>query len=311
MSYTAETSELPGLEFDLLEYLIPVFTHWKLILLSAMFASVVTWFVASDAEKLYEAFATVTVADAQEIGGVSPDERRAPEVITLVEHGFVMGSIRNNQLQTTLARLQSRAFTTYFIQQYSVQQAFHPEKWNVSQQRWTTGSAPSIGEDRKRFVEMVRSIEHNPDNDVIRIAMRWHDPVMARNWANEYVAAFNQYSRDRALAEVDRRMQFLQSKLQSNEIVEVDKSIYRLMEAQTAIAMLAKSREEYVIEALDPAILPFSQFNMSAKKKTVIAGMATTLLTCFLIMARVLQLKICAELKRFANRSSNDKRPTF
>lgn len=310
MSYAAETNELPGLEFDLLEYLIPVFTSWKLILLSAMFTSVATWFIAADAKKLYEAFATVTVLDVQEIGGVAPDERRAPEVITLVEHGFVMGSIRNNQLQTTLARLQSRAFTTYFIQHYAVQQAFHPEKWNASEKRWIAGSPPSIGEDRKRFVEMVRSIAHNPDNDIIRVAMRWHDPVIARNWANEYIAAFNQYSRDRALAEVDRRMLFLQSKLQSNEIVEVDKSIYRLMEAQTAIAMLAKSRNEYVIEALDPAILPFSQFNMSAKKKAVIAGIAVALLACFLIMARVLQLKICAELERFANRNSNDMRPT-
>ena len=71
-------------------------------------------------------------------------------------------------------------------------------------------------------------------------------------------------------------------------MLELQQSIYRLIEAQTAIAMLANAREEYALEVIDPAAMPYRSFNKSRKFKTVVGGMAGALLSVFAVLALVL-----------------------
>ncbi len=296
MAMPTDSTEIPGLEFNLLDYAMPVAKSWKWLICTALVSMCVVWFATADREDVFEAYAAVTVVDSKDIGGVAPDERRAPEVITLVEHGFVMNSMKDNALQTTLARMNSRAFTTRFVRNYGVLEAMHSEHWDSVNEIWLNGFQPDIGADRKRFVEEIRVIEHNVENDVVLIKMKWNDPFIARDWANSYIVAFNEYMRERAMNEVERRMVFLENQLKTNDIVDVDKSIYRLIEAQTAVAMLASAREYFAIEPLDPAILPYARHNTSRKKLVFLSGLISTLVACFVIMAFVLFSKLRSEL---------------
>jgi hypothetical protein len=45
----------------------------------------------------------------------------------------------------------------------------------------------------------------------------------------------------------------------------MQKSIYRLIEAQMAVSMLANAKEEFILEVLDPAILPLDTYSASNK----------------------------------------------
>lgn len=295
VAYKLDNQQIPGPEFNLLDYLLPVLACWKYLIVLAVISGAGFWYMMGEKSDVYEAFATVTIVDQKDMGGVAPDERRAPEVITLVEHGFVMGSMSDNALQVTLARMRSRVFTTHFIEKQGLQQVMNAQHWNSEKGEWAAGFKPSIGADRKHFVENVRTIEHNPENDVITIRMKWADPQLVRDWANAYVSTFNEYMRDQAMDEVNRRVAFLESQLKDNDLVELDKSIYRLLEAQTAVAMLASSKQHFAIEAMDPAIMPFERSNKSPKTLGVMGGVAVALLACFLIMLRVLLLKMKSE----------------
>jgi hypothetical protein len=82
------------------------------------------------------------VVDIEDPGGVSPDDRRASEVLTLVEHGFVMGTTRDNYNEVMLARLRSRSFTMHFLDTHNLYRFFTPTTGPRNSNRGSVNSSP-------------------------------------------------------------------------------------------------------------------------------------------------------------------------
>lgn len=265
----------------------------KLILLAALVigAGIGTW-LSMTTPYSYVAGSKVSIVDISDPGGVSPDDRRASEVLTLVEHGFVMGTTRDNYAEVMLARLRSRSFTLHFLETHNIYRHFYPAKWSEETQSWKDGFTPDIGESFTRFRDEIRMITVDEETDIVTIAMRWPEPTLPRDWANMYVDTFNEYMRDRTTQEVERKQAFLEEKLRQSDVVEIQKSIYRLIEAQTAIMMLANAREEYVLEIIDPAARPYRSVNMSRKKKIVVGSIVGFMLSVFAVLAITLLLQL-------------------
>jgi hypothetical protein len=276
------------MELDFMPYINALIdARWKLLiaaLLSAVLASV----VAYSKPYMFQSNIKVSVVDIEDPGGVSPDDRMASEVLTLVEHGFVMGTTRDNYNDVMLARLMSRNFTMKFIDEHNVYRHFYPEQWLEKEQRWEAGFTPDRGEIFTRFRDGVRTIVLDEETDILSVGMNWPEPTVARDWANNYVRCFNEFIRERTIRDVQRKQEYLQSELHNSDLLEMQKSIYRLIEAQTAIAMLANAREEYALEIIDPAAIPYRSFTMSRKKRIVIGTVAGSLLAVFVVLASVL-----------------------
>jgi uncharacterized protein involved in exopolysaccharide biosynthesis len=275
-------------DIDLWPYVSALLSGWRVIAAATVLAGAVTAWWASSKPYLYESVARVSIVDIEDPGGVAPDDRRASEVLTLVEHGFVMGTTHDNYNDVMLARLRSRHFVMRFLDEYNVYRHFYPGQWLEDEGRWVDGFTPDRGEVFTRFRDEVRSIDRNEETDIIGVAMVWPEPEVARAWANQYVASFNAYMRERTMDDVARKQEFLEEKLRNSDVLEIQQSIYRLIEAQTAIAMLASARDEYVLEIIDPAALPYRSFTLSRKKRVLFGAIAGGLLGVFLLLARVL-----------------------
>jgi hypothetical protein len=109
------------------------------------------------------------------------------------------------------------------------------------------------------------------------------------------------------MEDVRRKQAFLEQELHRSDVLEMQQSIYRLIEAQTAMAMLASAREEYALEIIDPAALPYRSFNMSRKKKVLIGAIAGGLLAVFaalawVVLAQMLQTITAYRAQQAANR---------
>jgi uncharacterized protein involved in exopolysaccharide biosynthesis len=272
---------------DLWPYLYALIRGWRTIAVAIVLTGLLTAWWASSKPYRYESVARVSIVDIEDPGGVAPDDRRASEVLTLVEHGFVMGTTHDNYNDVMLARLRSRQYVMRFMDEHNVYRHFYPEHWDVAAGGWIDGFTPDRGEVFTRFRDEVRTIERNEETDIIGVAMVWPDPEVARAWANQYVASFNAYMRERTLDDVASKQAFLEQKLRNSDVLEIQQSIYRLIEAQTAIAMLASARDEYVLEIIDPAALPYRSFTLSRKKRVVFGAIAGGLLGIFLVLARV------------------------
>lgn len=287
---TIETTGEPGavMELDFMPYINALIDARWILIIAALLSTVLTGFAAYSKPYMFQSVIRVNVVDIEDPGGVSPDDRRASEVLTLVEHGFVMGTTHDNYNEVMLARLGSRDFTMRFIDERNVYRHFYPEQWSQEEQQWKNGFSPDKGEIFTRFRDEVRSITINEETGIIGIGMQWAEPTVARDWANEYVQSFNEFIRERTIRDTERKQEYLQKELHRSDLLEMQKSIYRLIEAQTAISMLANAREEYALEIIDPAAVPYRSVTMSRKKKIVIGAIAGSLLAVFGVLAGVL-----------------------
>jgi uncharacterized protein involved in exopolysaccharide biosynthesis len=275
------------MELDLMPYINALIDgRWKLVI-AALLSAVLTSVLVYSKPYMFQSTITVSVVDIEDPGGVAPDDRMASEVLTLVEHGFVMGTTRDNYNDVMLARLQSRDFTMRFIDAYNVYRYFYPEQWLEKEQRWESGFTPDRGEIFTLFRDQVRSIDLDEETEIVSVSMNWPEPTVARDWANNYVQSFNEFIRKKTIRDVQRKQKYLQSELRKSDLLEMQKSIYRLIEAQTAIAMLANAREEYAMEIIDPAAIPYRSFMMSRNKRILLGTVAGLLLAVFFVLANI------------------------
>lgn len=280
-------ADIPTLEIDLLVYARALLARWWLVVAASLGLAVVCGAYSFTLPNKYEAVARTAMVDNSDPGGVNPDERRAPEVLTLVEHGFVLGKARDNQLEVTLAKLHSREFTLAFMDRYNVWAELNKKHWDAERGEWIDGFVPDRGLGHKFFRESVRFIDHNEETDIIGIRFRWTDAALVRDWANAYVDLFNEFMREEALQQVAVKQAFLEEELQRRSVVDIQQSIYRLMEAQTAIAMLARSRDEYALEYIDPAVRPYDRHSPGRKKWVLMGAFSGAMLAGFFIIGTV------------------------
>jgi len=284
---TLSNRNIAAAEIDLMPYVSALLDARWWLLLATVAGGVLAGAWAFNTPYMYESGVRASVVNLKDPGGVSPDDRRASEVLTLVEHGFVMGTTRDNHDEVILARLRSRDFTTRFLDQFNIYKHLYPEHWSEEQQSWKPGFKPDRGESLTRFRDEVRAITLDEETEILTIAMRWHDPVLASEMANLYVDAFNEFIREKTQNEVQRKQIFLHEELLRSDIVEIQQSIYRLIEAQTAIAMLASARDEYALEIIDPAAIAYKSFTTSRKKKVIMGTFAGVLLGIFAVLLNV------------------------
>ncbi|MEM8493660.1 MAG: chain-length determining protein [Pseudomonadota bacterium] len=281
-------SNTAAASIDLMPY-VQALLWSKWILLAGMIGSAaLAGWMAINTPYQYVSGAQVSVVDIEDPGGVSPDNRRASEVLTLVEHGFVMGTTRDNYSDVILARLRSRSFTMHFLDSNNIYRFLYPQHWSKENQAWIGDFRPDRGESYTRFRDEIRGITVDEETEIITVSMRWPEAALPRDWANLYVRTFNEYMRAKTAEEVARKQDFLEERLRQSDVVEIQKSIYRLIEAQTAIMMLANAREEYVLEIIDPAARAYRSINMSRKKKVVVGAAVGLLLTAFAVIGLTL-----------------------
>ena len=273
---------------DLLPYVNALINARWWLLLALLIGALISGLIAYSKPYVYQSVAKVSVVDMDDPGGVSPDNRRASEVLTLVEHGFVMGTSRDNHKDVIRARLVSRDFTMHFLHELNIYRYFYPEHWDTENGVWMDSFTPDRGESFTRFRDEVRIVDHDEETDILTIKMNWPDPIIARDLANLYIQSFNQYLRLKAQSEVERKLTFLKTELQRSNILDIQQSIYRLIEAQTAIAMFASAREDFALEIIDPAATPYKSFNMSRKRKTLLGAVVGLLLSVFIVLFLVL-----------------------
>lgn len=106
----------------------------------------------------------------------------------------------------------------------------------------------------KAFREGVMSIKEDKRTGLTTLAVDWKDPEVAAQWANGFVALANERNRARAIDEANRNIKFLNEQIEKTRVVEVQRSMYTLIENETKTLMLANARVEYAFTVVDPAV---------------------------------------------------------
>ena len=152
-----------------------------------------------------------------------------------------------------IANLQSRVFARAFIKDTGLLLVF-TEQSSMMDNR--SKEHADMRDAVRFFHENVLRVTEDRDTGQITLSVEWTDPVVASDWANSLVTRINAQMRQRALAEAETNIEFLQSELANNRLVTLEQSIGRLLETELQKMMLARGSDEFSFRVVDPATPP-------------------------------------------------------
>lgn len=108
----------------------------------------------------------------------------------------------------------------------------------------------------KRFQETIVKIHNDPLKGLTTITVDWTDAATAAKWANSFVDLANELLRTHALEEATRNVAYLNKQIDQTKAVEIQHTLYNLIENETKKLMLANGRIDYGFRIVDPAVAP-------------------------------------------------------
>lgn len=176
--------------------------------------------------------------------------------------------------EEALAVLRSRHFTDSFINDNQLMPVLFARKWDESNHRWKVAvrDQPTPWRAYKYFNTKIRSISQDRKTGLVTLQIDWTDRVEAARWTNELVQRLNAEMRNRAIANADASLGFLEAELASTATVETRAAINRLIEAQVKQRMLANVTQEYAFRVVDKAMVPDADNPASPPKLLLIAA---------------------------------------
>ena len=165
-------------------------------------------------------------------------------------------STDSNKAVESAAVLGSRKFAREFIEDMNLLPVFWAEIWDSGTQNWTVTDPAEIPDTRdgvRYFEENIRRVNEDAQTGLVRLSIEWKNPDLAATWANALVWRLNASMRDRSLIETEKNVEFLKSQLERNDVLPMQQSISRLLEAEMQKLMLARGNQEFSYRVLDPA----------------------------------------------------------
>ena len=123
-----------------------------------------------------------------------------------------------------------------------------------------------------RLTKKIRGVSEDRRTGVVTVSITWPDRAQATQWANGLVARANQELRERTIAEAKRSLSYLEAEVETTVQVPVREGLYRLMESQLKIVMMANARHDYAFKIIDPARNPEPEDFAFPKRLLTIVG---------------------------------------
>lgn len=229
--------------------LAKVFGRKWLVLLAGILGIAAAVTLSATSTRVYEA--TVVLAPTRRSGSAQQIESQFGDLAAMVGVSLPAGGDDNTPIN--LAYLKSRQFAAGFIKRHGMMSLLFPKRAAFGGPR---RDAPTMEDAVLYFDKRLRTVRQERATGLITLSVRWHDRTLATQWANEMVADINDESRNRAIGEAQRSLEYLSVELQKTSIVGLREAIYRLMEENVKSIMLANVRHDFAFEVIDPATVP-------------------------------------------------------
>ena len=265
----------PDDEPALVEVLRVLRRRWWVLALCIVLAAAAGVAYALTAPRLYRAEALLAPASEDRAGGLGGGDlaKFAAQFSGLASIAGLGGSGAGTSKEITIATLNSRGFQEQLIRDLGLMQVFFADRWNPQTRSYSpswTGAVPSIDDAIKFLNERVFELAEDRKTGLMRVRIDWYDREVAARWANEIVARINQKMRAQAIAESRRSLDFLNEELKKTSNVEVQRSIYGLIESQVNRIMLANVREQYAFKVIDPAVAPSERNSIKPRRSRIV-----------------------------------------
>jgi len=158
----------------------------------------------------------------------------------------------SNEFEKYLNIFKSRKFIESFIKEEDLLPKLFDEYWDQDLKRWKDGQNRTI---RSGYGQYKKHLQIRSSEGMWILTFQSSDPFIATELANNSIKRINNYSREKTIKETNISINYLNEQIASTSLKESQDFLYNMIEDQTKKIMLANSREEYVFEVIDPAII--------------------------------------------------------
>jgi len=151
--------------------------------------------------------------------------------------------------EEALAVLKSRKFAREFIKDNELLDLFLKGKGKGSE-------PPDMRDAVEFFHEDVLRVAEDRETGHVTLGVEWTDPDTAAKWANILANRLNGAMRERAATDAQANIDFLRKEIANNNVVALEQSISRVMEAEMQKLMMARGNDEYAFRIIDRAEPP-------------------------------------------------------
>jgi uncharacterized protein involved in exopolysaccharide biosynthesis len=250
----------PEDEIDLREYWKLIVDNKKLVSAVTGACTVLALVISILMTPIYRAEVLLSPVTDEKTSGLSALAGQFGDIASLVGINLSGGS----SIDESIATLNSRELTATFVKNEDMLPLLFPSRWDGQKGTWVKhwwdfsdkDPKPTEWDAYKIFNDKIRDVSTDTKSNLVTVSIDWKDPMLAAKWANDLVRAVNTARREEAINEANKSIRFLEDQLAKTGSVEVQQSIYKLIEAQTKTKMLASTREEYAFKVIDPAVPP-------------------------------------------------------
>lgn len=273
-------------EIDLFELWDILWAGKALVIACTALASVIAVVFALLSTPVFEAKVVMLPADEEKGGGLSALAGQFGGLAALA--GVNLPSGGGGSAAEAIEVVKSQRFTSAYIQENNLLPVLFADVWDEQSQDWlpeVQEEPPTLQQAFKKFAEM-RTVSTDKKSGVVTLSIQWTDPEQAALWANDLVVRLNAEMRARAVEDATKSIRYLEEQLRQTSVVELQQSIYRLIEAQTKSIMLANVREQFVFKVIDPAVVPEERIKPKRSLIAVLGFMLGGMLGVLLVFLR-------------------------
>jgi uncharacterized protein involved in exopolysaccharide biosynthesis len=178
-----------------------------------------------------------------------------------------------------LAVLRSQGFARSFIESRELTR-------DILEGFGESSSDEDVRDAVKLFETKVRSVIEEKKAGTVTLSIIWRDPVVAADWANSMVRMLNERQRDKALQEAERNVAYLQKEIASSNIISLQQSLGRVLEAEMQKLLLARGNDEFAYKVIDPAAAPKERFSPRRSVIVALSFLAGLIFSSILLISR-------------------------
>jgi uncharacterized protein involved in exopolysaccharide biosynthesis len=223
-----------------------LFPHWKKYCVAAFAGGVLFVAISFVVARSY----TATVNAQANVGDSS--SLRGGNLGSLASLAGVNLNGANSNVAYNMSFVSSRDAADAFITKYDLSRELMAETADDK-----SDDRRSLSRERvyRRF-SRVFSITASQRELSLGVQVQWKDPAKAEKWANDYVTFINGYLKEKAIAESNLKIRYLKSLIAEDPPVEVQKSIYSIIEEELKRIAMAEASDEYAFKIVQHAYLP-------------------------------------------------------
>ena len=264
-------------EINLLDYLIVLLKHKRLIAGIVAGAAILALVVSLLMTKIYRSEATITARQQEKAeGGSALAALRGVAGIA----GELVGFGSGGDVDKIETLLKSRELVRRVVEKNSLLPRLFEDDWDPKKKEWKENPAPTIQDAYKLLVTKgMLTVSRDRKTNIITIKIDHRDPQFARDLVDHYLTELSESLREQTLKDAQDNKRFLQSELDKTSDALLREKISNLLAKEIEKETFARAQKYYSFIVLDPPVV--SDLNKKVKPKRALICILSVIVAGF------------------------------